>query len=169
MSRISKYDVTDQLLDDVYGSVDLSQRAKPRVHLTAHVSGKGFASKRTALSSGEFLMKYVHAAFLAAALVSSGCAFAEDSGATASSGQPNVVYRVMTSPSASDVGTNSNYPLDPQNMVAIDNSSVVMPNNNGPVQSANSLPQPIDTTTQFAGHRTQPVVRSSATNASPNG
>ena len=92
---------------------------------------------------------------------------------------PHVVYRVMTSPSAGDVGTNSNYPLDPRHsvsatsspsasdvgtdsnypldrkhMVAIDNSSVVMPNNNGPVQSANSLPQPIDTTTQFAGHRT---------------
>jgi hypothetical protein len=139
-------------------------------------------------------MKYVHAAFLTAALVASGSAFAEDGGVTASPARPHVVYRVMTSPSASDVGTNSNYPLDPahsvrvmsspsandvgtnsnypldpKHMVAIDNSSVVMPNNDGPVQSANSLPQPIDTTTQFAGHRTQPVVRSSATNASPNG
>jgi hypothetical protein len=139
-------------------------------------------------------MKYVHAAFLAAALVASGCAFAEDGGVAASSANPNVTYRVMTSPSASDVGTNSNYPLDPahsvavmsspsandvgtnsnypldpKHMVAIDNSTVVMPNNDGPVQSANSMSLPVETTTQFAGHRTQPAVHGSATNASPNG
>jgi hypothetical protein len=47
-----------------------------------------------------------------------------------------------------------------------------MPNNDGPVQSANSLPKPVDLSTLFAGHRAGPLVRGHAptvTNASPNG
>lgn len=141
-------------------------------------------------------MKYAHATILGASLLVSASASAEDFGPTAAQ-QPNVTYRVMTSPSAldagqnsnypldpqhsvplmsspsaNDVGQNSNYPLDPQHMVAMDNSSVVMPNNNGPVQSANSLPVSIAPQTRFANHRTQPVVRGNAATAqraNPNG
>ena len=136
-------------------------------------------------------MKCVRATILSSSLLLSACAIPEDFGPTAAQ-QPNVVERVMTSPSASDVGTNSNYPLDPHHsvalmsspsahdngqnsnypldpnhMVAIDNTSVVMPNNNGPVQSANSLPGSITPRSQFANHRTRPVARGNAATESP--
>ena len=111
-------------------------------------------------------MKYVNAAILSGSLLVSASASAEDFGPSAAQ-QSNVTERVMTSPSALDAGQNSNYPLDPNHTVAMDNSSVVMPNNNGPVQSANSLPVSITPESQFANHRTQPVARGNAATESP--
>jgi hypothetical protein len=69
--------------------------------------------------------------------------------------QAPINHPIMSSPSASDRGTNSNYPLDPNHTVSINDESVLMPNNNSILQSANSMPGGAGAPAQSFVHVTQ--------------
>ena len=67
-------------------------------------------------------------------------AFESQSGPFASQSAPTA-HVIVSSPSANDHGTNSNYPLDPKHTVIVSNGGIVMTTGGDTiVQSAASLP-----------------------------